>query len=76
MTTLRVLWDFTTFCELISTVKGNSTPQNKELATANVIMNTFYKNDPESIPAARKLADEVFGDWREVGRARCGHIRT
>ncbi len=68
MTALRLLWDFTTLRELISTFKGNSTLQNKALAAANAIMNTFYKNDPESIPAARKLADEVFGEkWEERG---------
>ena len=33
-------------------------------------MNTFRKNDPDSITAARKLADEVFGDkWEECGAA-------
>ena len=31
-------------------------------------MNTFYKKDPESIPAARKLAEEVFGKmWADRG---------
>ena len=68
MTALRLLWDFTTFRELISTFKGNRTLKNKALAAENAIMNTFYKNDPESIPATRKLADEVFDKkWEERG---------
>ncbi|KAI9508062.1 glycosyl hydrolases family 38 N-terminal domain-containing protein [Russula earlei] len=63
-----LLWDFTTLRELIATLPGNSTLQNKALTVANAIMNAFNKNDPDSIPAARKLADEVFGDkWEERG---------
>ncbi|KAI0293181.1 glycosyl hydrolases family 38 N-terminal domain-containing protein [Multifurca ochricompacta] len=63
-----LLWDFTALRELIGTLPGNSTLQNKALTVANAIMNAFYKNDPESIPAARKLADEVFGEkWEERG---------
>ncbi|KAI0287851.1 glycoside hydrolase family 38 protein [Russula brevipes] len=65
-----LLWDFTTLRELIGTLPENSTLQNKALTVANAIMNTFYKNDPGSIPAARKLADEVLGDnWeaRDAG---------
>lgn len=68
MTAWGLLWDFTTLRELISTLPGNSTLQNKALTVANAIMNTFYKKDPESIPAARRLADEVFGEkWEERG---------
>ncbi|KAH9988748.1 glycosyl hydrolases family 38 N-terminal domain-containing protein [Russula vinacea] len=63
-----LLWDFTTLREIIDTLPGNSTLQNKALTVANAIMNTFYKKDPESIPAARKLADQVFGEkWEERG---------
>jgi alpha-mannosidase len=63
-----LLWDFTTLRELIETLPGNSTLQNKALTVSNAIMNTFYKKDPESIPAARKLANEVFGEnWEERG---------
>jgi alpha-mannosidase len=63
-----LLWDFTTLRELIDTLPGNSTLQNKALTVSNAIMNTFYKKDPESVPAARKLADEVFGEkWAERG---------
>ncbi|KAH9965647.1 glycosyl hydrolases family 38 N-terminal domain-containing protein [Russula compacta] len=70
----HLLWDFTTLRELISTLPGNSTLQNKALTVANAIMNIFYKNDPESIPAARKLADEVFGDkWQERGAGIYDH---
>lgn len=68
MTAWGLLWDFTVLRELISTLPGNSTLQNKALTVANAIMNTFYKKDPESIPAARRLADELFGDkWEERG---------
>ncbi|KAI9449033.1 glycosyl hydrolases family 38 N-terminal domain-containing protein [Lactarius psammicola] len=63
-----LLWDFTVLRELISTLPGNSTLQNKALTVANAIMNTFRTNDSDSIPAARKLADEVFGEkWEERG---------
>jgi alpha-mannosidase len=63
-----LLWDFTTLRELIDTLPANSTLQNKALTVANAIMNIFYKNDPKSIPAARKLADAVFGEnWEDHG---------
>ncbi|KAI9447174.1 glycosyl hydrolases family 38 N-terminal domain-containing protein [Lactarius psammicola] len=69
-----LLWDFTALRELISTLPGNSTLQNKALTVANAIMNTFRHNDPDSIPAARKLADEVFGEkWEERGAAIYEH---
>ncbi|KAF8259316.1 glycosyl hydrolases family 38 N-terminal domain-containing protein [Lactarius quietus] len=65
-----LLWDFTALRQLIDTLPGNSTLQNKALTVANAIMNTFRKNDPESLIAARKLADEVFGEnWEERGAA-------
>ncbi|KAI0248419.1 glycoside hydrolase family 38 protein [Lactifluus subvellereus] len=68
MSAWGLLWDFTTLRELIGTLPGNSTLQNKALTVANAIMNVFYKNDPESISVARKLADEVFGEnWEEHG---------
>ena len=68
MTAWGLLWDFTTLRELIETLPGNSTLQNKALTVSNAIMNTFYKKDPESIPAGRRLADEVFGEkWEERG---------
>jgi hypothetical protein len=53
-----------------SALPGNSALQNKALTVVN---NTFFKNNPESIPAARKLADEVL--WR-IGRSTVQiHIR-
>jgi alpha-mannosidase len=70
MTAWGLLWDFTALRELIDTLPGNSALQNKALTVANAIMNTFRKNDPDSLKAARKLADEVFGDkWEERGAA-------
>ncbi|KAH8999594.1 glycoside hydrolase family 38 protein [Lactarius hatsudake] len=69
-----LLWDFTVLRELISTLPGNSTLQNKALTVANAIMNTFRNNDPDSLPAARKLADEIFGEkWEERGAAIYEH---
>jgi alpha-mannosidase len=70
MTAWGLLWDFTTLHELIDTLPGNSALQNKALTVANAIMNTFRKNDPDSLKAARNLADEVFGEkWEESGEA-------
>src|SRR6266702_5892582 len=74
MSAWGLLWDFTVLRELISTLPGNSTLQNKALTVANAIMNTFRHNDPDSITAARKLADEVFGEkWEERGAAIYEH---
>ncbi|KAI0270408.1 alpha-mannosidase [Gloeopeniophorella convolvens] len=63
-----LLWDFTALRELVGTLPGSSTLQNKALTVANAIMNTFYKDDGNSIPAARALAEEVFGEhWEASG---------
>lgn len=69
-----LLWDFTALRELINTLPGNSTLQNKALTVANAMMNAFRKNDPDSLTAARKLADQVFGEkWEEQGAAIYEH---
>ncbi|KAI0351116.1 hypothetical protein OH77DRAFT_1506678 [Trametes cingulata] len=63
-----LLWDFQTLRELADSLPGNTSLQNKALTTANAIMNVFDKGDPSSIRAARKLAEEVFGeDWAKKG---------
>ena len=60
----QLLWDFHTLRELTDSLPGNTSLQNKALTTANAIMNVFEKGDVHSLTAARKLADEVFGeDW-------------
>ena len=57
-----LLRDFTTLRELIDTLPGNSMPskQSAHRSKRDYIINTFWKNDLESIPATCKLADEVF----------------
>ncbi|KAF9529896.1 glycoside hydrolase family 38 protein [Crepidotus variabilis] len=63
-----LLWDFQTLRELVDTLPGNTSLQNKAMTVANQIMNVFDKNDPSSIGRCRKLAEEVFGkDWEEKG---------
>lgn len=65
-----LLWDFQTLKELVSTLSGNSSLQNQALAVANEIMNVFRNNDPTSIPRARELAQQVFGEgWEKRGDA-------
>ncbi|KAJ7106801.1 hypothetical protein C8R43DRAFT_207591 [Mycena crocata] len=41
----RLLWDFTTLRELVDVLPGGTPLQNKALATANAIMNTFDHKD-------------------------------
>lgn len=45
-----LLWDFQTLKELVETLPGNTSLQNKALAVANEIMNVFQNNDQASIP--------------------------
>ena len=64
----RLLWDFTTLKEISETLSGNSGLQNKALSVANEIMNVFNNRDLGSIPRARKLAEEIFGEhWDKKG---------
>ncbi len=64
----HLLWDFQALRQISESVPGNTTLQNKALTTANAIMNVFEKGDVHSLTAARKLAEEVFGeDWAEKG---------
>ena len=63
-----LLADFTTLKEIADTLQGNTSLQNKALSVANEIMNVFDNNDLSSIPRARKLAEEVFGQgWEKRG---------
>jgi alpha-mannosidase len=53
--------------ELVDTLPGNTPLQNLALTTANAIMNAFQSGSQESITAARKLAERVFGqDWEKT----------
>ncbi|KAF8512088.1 glycoside hydrolase family 38 protein [Hysterangium stoloniferum] len=66
----HLMWDFETLKQIVSNVSGNTPLQNKALVVANSIMNVFDNNDTTSIPKARKLAEEVFGEaWAEKGDA-------
>ena len=68
MAASKLLWEFHTLRELTDSLPGNTSLQNKALTTANAIMNVFEKGDVHSLTAARKLADEVFGeDWAGKG---------
>lgn len=59
-----------TLKQLSESLPGNTALQNKALVVANSIMNVFDKGDSESIPAARKLAEDVFGEaWSEKGES-------
>ncbi|KAI0776540.1 glycosyl hydrolases family 38 N-terminal domain-containing protein [Trametes elegans] len=63
-----LLWDFQTLRELTDSLAGNTSLQNKALTTANAIMNVFEKGDPSTIAAARKRAEDVFGEgWDRKG---------
>lgn len=63
-----LLWDFTTLREIVDTLSGNTSLQNKALGIANEIMNIFDKGDIGSISRARKHAEEVFGEaWEMKG---------
>jgi alpha-mannosidase len=63
-----LLWDFTTLRELVETLPGNTSLQNKALNIANEIMNVFHKGDPSHVKRARMLAEEVLGKgWESKG---------
>lgn len=52
----------------MQTLPGNSILQNNALTAANAIMNTFRKDDPESIVRARKIAEDILGaGWEAKG---------
>ncbi|KAG8932448.1 Glycoside hydrolase, 38 vacuolar alpha mannosidase [Tulasnella sp. 418] len=58
----RLGWDFQTLRELVYELPGNSILQNKALAVANKIMNTFDVRDSDrTIKECRKIAEEIFG---------------
>ena len=64
----HLMWDFQTLREIVDSIPGNTSLQNKALVTANAIMNAFEKGDVQSLGRARALADDIFGaDWQEKG---------
>ena len=68
MTASRLLWDFTMLRELIGTFKGNSTLQNKAVAAANAIMNTFYRTTTRAFQLRTSLLTKCSASkWEERG---------
>ncbi|KAK7464842.1 Glycoside hydrolase, 38 vacuolar alpha mannosidase [Stygiomarasmius scandens] len=64
----HLLWDFQTLREIIDSVPGNTSLQNKALVVANEIINTFESGDASDIRRCRKLAEQVFGEgWQDLG---------
>ncbi|KAJ3842876.1 glycosyl hydrolases family 38 N-terminal domain-containing protein [Lentinula raphanica] len=64
----HLLWDFTTLREIVDSLPGNTSLQNKALSVANEIMNTFKSGDASDIQRCRKLAEGVFGEnWQSEG---------
>ena len=64
----QLLWDFQTLREIVDSIPGNTSHQNKALVTANAIMNAFEKGDVQSLGRARALADDIFGaGWQDKG---------
>ncbi|KAH9942858.1 glycosyl hydrolases family 38 N-terminal domain-containing protein [Amylocystis lapponica] len=65
-----LLLDFQTLREIVDSLPGNTSLQNKALVVANEIMNVFQKGDVSSLTRARKLAEQVFGEgWEKEGAA-------
>ncbi|KAJ3983926.1 glycosyl hydrolases family 38 N-terminal domain-containing protein [Lentinula detonsa] len=64
----HLLWDFSTLREIVDSLPGNTLLQNKALAVANEIMNTFRSGDASDIRRCRQLAEGVFGEnWQSEG---------
>ncbi|KAF7980211.1 hypothetical protein HWV62_39313 [Athelia sp. TMB] len=64
----HLMWDFHTLQQLIDTLPGNTSLQNKALYIANEIMNTFQGGSPTDLQRCRSLVEEVFGKgWAAKG---------
>ncbi|KAG6332318.1 hypothetical protein ID866_6771 [Astraeus odoratus] len=64
----HLMWDFHALREIVDTLPGNSSLQNKALVTANAIMNAFTTGDKENIKEMRAIAEDVFGKgWQTKG---------
>ncbi|KIJ61767.1 glycoside hydrolase family 38 protein [Hydnomerulius pinastri MD-312] len=64
----HLMWDFNALREIVDTLPGNTSLQNKALTTANAIMNAFKSGDQENIKQMRGIAEEVFGKgWQDKG---------
>ena len=60
-----LLWDFHALHQLVDSVPGDTSLQNKALGVANEITNVFRKGDIADIRKARMLAENVFGEgWQ------------
>ena len=63
-----LMLDFQNIKDITDNLPGNSILQNKALALANEIMNTFANGDEESIAKCRKKAEEIYGEgWEKKG---------
>ncbi|KAI0032015.1 glycoside hydrolase family 38 protein [Vararia minispora EC-137] len=64
----NLMLDFDTLRQFVDNLPGNTELQNKALVAANEIMNVFINTDLSTVPKARKLAEEVFGEaWEAKG---------
>lgn len=62
----KLMWDFELLEGCVKNLGRDTELQNRTLWVANQIQNTFSKNDLDSIPRCRKLAQEILGkDWDE-----------
>ena len=64
----RLLWDYTTLREISDNLPDNTPTHHLALTLQNRIMNTFRADDPSTIAACRKIAEELLGDgWEAKG---------
>ncbi|SPO21157.1 probable AMS1 - alpha-mannosidase [Ustilago trichophora] len=62
----KLMWDFELLEGCVKNLGRDTELQNRALWVANQIQNTFRKNDLDSIPRCRELAQEILGkDWDE-----------
>jgi alpha-mannosidase len=62
----RAMWDFNCLRELYEKLPSDSALGQRARWTANEMINAFQRGDLESIVAARKVAEKVFGEnWEE-----------
>ena len=69
----RCLWDFDTIHQLANDLPGDSSLRNRALYTANQMMNVFERGNPDSLPAVRKVAEDVLGEAWEKGILKDSH---
>ncbi len=62
MDALRLFWDFWIIKDISRELPQNGWESHQALKVANAIMNTFQRNDNDSILECRKLARTILGD--------------